>query len=119
MNLAMAGRWMAAFAVLLCAGGSADATTFLPVTFNDLVTRADVIFVGEVIDVRPFPLQTRDGTIIKTRVIFRVSDPIFGTTAALAGTAGNANAYLVVQSDGNIVVYNANGQAVWDRVSAN
>ena len=32
----------------------AAATTFLPVTFDDLVKRADVIFVGEVIDVRPF-----------------------------------------------------------------
>lgn len=119
MNLAMVRRWMAAFAVLLCAGGSAGATTFLPVTFNDLVTGADVIFIGEVMDVRPFPLQTRDGTIIKTRVIFRVSDPIFGTTAALAGTAGNANAYLVVQSDGNIVVYRSDGQPAWDRFSAN
>lgn len=74
---------IAAFAVVLCAGASAGATTFPPVTFTDLVTRADVIFIGEVIDVRPFPLETRDGTIVKTRIIFRVSDPVWGTTSAL------------------------------------
>lgn len=67
----------------LCLTISVSATTYLPVTFNDLVTRADVVFVGEVTDVRPFPLQTRDGTIIKTRVIFRVSDALLGTTSAL------------------------------------
>ena len=42
-----------------------------------------MIFVGEVIDVRPVPLDTPDGTIIKTRVIFRVQDPIWGTTNIL------------------------------------
>lgn len=42
-----------------------------------------MIFVGEAIDVRPFPLQTRGGTIVKTRVIFRVSDPLWGTTSAM------------------------------------
>ena len=62
---------------------AASATTYEAVTFNELVTRADVIFVGEVTDVRPFPLDTPDGTIIKTRVIFRVTDPIWGTTNIL------------------------------------
>ena len=69
--------------VILYCGIPAGATTYELVTFDDLVTRADVIFVGEVTDVRPYPIQTRDGTIIKTRVIFRVWDPIFGTTSAL------------------------------------
>ena len=73
---------LAALVVASCAV-PARATTYAPVTFNDLITRADVIFSGEVIDVRPFPLETRDGTIIKTRVIFRVSDPMFGTAATL------------------------------------
>ena len=59
----------------------ASATTYLPVTFDELVTRADVIFVGEVIDVRPYALNTPDGTIIKTRVTFSVSDPLYGTTS--------------------------------------
>jgi hypothetical protein len=76
-------KCLTALAVALSCAAPARATTYLPVTFNDLVTRADVIFVGEVIDVRPFPLNTREGTIIKTRVTFRVTDPITGTTSAL------------------------------------
>jgi len=70
-------------ALVVCTAAAARATTYAPVTFDELVSRADVIFVGEVTDVRAFPLATRDGTIIKTRVIFRVQDPMFGTTAAL------------------------------------
>ena len=76
-------KCLTALAVALSCAAPARATTYLPVTFNDLVTRADVIFVGEVIDVRAFPLDTRDGPIIKTRVTFRVSDPVSGTTSAL------------------------------------
>ncbi len=84
-----------AFAAVFCGNISAGATTYPPVTFGELVTRADVIFIGEVTDVRPFPLDTPDGTIIKTRVIFRVSDPIWGTTSLvevfefLGGTWGD------------------------------
>ena len=69
------------FALVLCCAVPARATTYLPVTFDELVTRADVIFVGEVVDVRPFALDTPDGTIIKTRVTFSVSDPLFGTSS--------------------------------------
>ena len=72
-----------AFATVFCGEIFVGATTYPPVSFDELVTRADVIFVGEVTDVRPFPLETRDGTIIKTRVIFRVSDPLWGTTSLL------------------------------------
>ncbi|MCC7416151.1 MAG: hypothetical protein IT176_03345 [Acidobacteria bacterium] len=57
---------------------SAGATSVLPVSFADLVARADVIFVGDVVDVRPFPVQTSGGAVIRTRVVFRVTDPIFG-----------------------------------------
>ena len=70
-------------ALVVCTAAAARATTYAPVTFDELVARADVIFSGEVADVRPFALETRDGTVIKTRVIFRVQDPVFGTTAAL------------------------------------
>lgn len=70
-------------AAALCAEMPGGATTYPPVTFNDLVTRADVIFIGEVIDVRPFPVDAREGTIVKTRVVFRLSDPLWGTAAAL------------------------------------
>lgn len=76
-------RPLVAVALALCVSTAAAATTYPPVTFTDLVARADVIFVGEVTDVRPLAVTTRDGTIIKTRVIFRVHDPLFGTTSAL------------------------------------
>jgi hypothetical protein len=72
-----------AISVLLFGGNAVRATSYLSVTFDELIADADVIFVGEVTDVRPFPLNTRDGTIIKTRVVFRVSDPLWGTTSAL------------------------------------
>lgn len=68
---------------LLLAPAFAGATTYLSVSFDDLVTKADVIFIGEVIDVRPFPLNTPDGRIIKTRIVFRVTDPLWGTTSIL------------------------------------
>jgi len=74
---------LASFALVVCTAVAARATTYAPVTFDELVTRADVIFAGEVTDVRPYTLPTRDGTVIKTRVIFRVQDPVFGTTSAL------------------------------------
>jgi hypothetical protein len=76
-------RALAGFAVLVCTAAVAHATTYTPVTFDELVTRAEVIFVGDVADVRPFALNTASGTVIKTRVVFRVQDPLFGTTAAL------------------------------------
>jgi hypothetical protein len=69
--------------VLLLAGNVVRATSYLSVTFDELIAGADVIFVGEVTDVRPFPVSTRDGTIVKTRVVFRVSDPLVGSTSIL------------------------------------
>ena len=71
------------FALAVCSAIPAGATTYLPVTFDELVTRADVIFVGEVTDVRPFALNTPEGPVIKTRVVFRVIDPLWGTTSAV------------------------------------
>jgi len=74
------------FLVLVCACAAAvpaavRATSFEPLTFNDLVTQADVIFVGNVVDVRPYIVQTRERTIVKTRVTFSVSDPLYGTSS--------------------------------------
>jgi len=57
------------------------ATSYEAVTFNDLVERADVIFVGQVVDVRPYPLQVRGETVLKTRVTFSVADPLWGTSS--------------------------------------
>ena len=72
--------------VLVCAFAAAApaavrATSFEPLTFNDLVTQADVIFVGDVVDVRSYTVQTRERTIVKTRVTFSVSDPLYGTSS--------------------------------------
>ena len=58
-----------------------NATSYLPVTFDDLVKQADVIFVGDVVDARAFTLRTRRNTLVKTRVTFRVSDRVYGTTS--------------------------------------
>src|SRR5665213_2283196 len=52
---------------------SLRATTYEAVTFDQLVSQADVIFVGTVVDTTPFAINTRQGTIIKTRVTFRHS----------------------------------------------
>ena len=68
--------------VLLCGAAiDANATTFPAVTFDDLIARADVIFVGDVVDVRPFAVNAPDGQIIETRVTFRVSDAWWGTSS--------------------------------------
>lgn len=72
------------------------ATSFVPVSFTELVTRADVIFVGDVTDVRPFALESSAGTVIMTRVSFSVADPLFGTSSLvevfdfLGGQIGDA-----------------------------
>src|SRR3982750_4823196 len=68
-------------ALLAAASTGVRATSFEPVTFDDLVTQADVIFVGNVVDVHPYTLQTRDRTVVKTRVTFSVDDPLYGTTS--------------------------------------
>ena len=73
----------AVLATLVCLQTALGATSYPPVTFADLTARADIIFLGEVIEVRPFALQTREGTIVKTRVTFRVTDPIFGTRSSI------------------------------------
>ncbi len=61
----------------------ADAASYDAVTFSELVARADVIFVGDVMDVRPFTVSTPEGTLIKTRVTFVVRDPLWGTGSTL------------------------------------
>ncbi len=59
------------------------ATSFEAVSFNDLLARADMIFVGDVLDVRPFAVETREGSFIKTRVTFVVRDALWGTSSTL------------------------------------
>lgn len=74
---------LAAVAVVLCSGIAARATSYEPVTFDQLIAGADVIFIGQVVDVRPFALQSPAGTVIKTRVTFRVDDALWGTSSVV------------------------------------
>ncbi len=60
-----------------------SATSYPAVTFSDLLTRADMIFVGDVLDVRPFVVDNGKGATIKTRVTFVVRDPLWGTSSTL------------------------------------
>ena len=60
-----------------------SATSYLAVSFDDLLAKADMIFVGDVLDVRPFAVESREGTAIMTRVTFVVRDPLLGTSSTL------------------------------------
>jgi hypothetical protein len=68
-----------ALAVCVLSVASLKATTYDPVTFQELIDKAQVIFVGDVVDVHPYVDRIRGNTVVKTRVTFRVDDPIFGT----------------------------------------
>lgn len=88
----MARLVAASLCVLLCAGGT-FATTYETLSFNDLVSRADVIFVGEVVDVRAFAIANGRNTAIKTRAVFDVTESLLGagTTEALEFLGGELN----------------------------
>ena len=60
-----------------------SATSYEAVSFSDLLAKADMIFVGDVLDVRPFAIESREGTVIMTRVTFVVRDPLLGTSSTL------------------------------------
>ena len=83
---ACSGRLIRVATILLLLLGGArqgQATSYEAVTFNELVAKADVIFVGDVLDVRPFTVSTPGGTLIKTRVTFLVRDALWGTTSSM------------------------------------
>ena len=61
----------------------AHATSYPPLTFGEIVAKADVIFVGDVVDVRPFTTTFRGETVVKTRVVFSVRDAVWGTASSL------------------------------------
>lgn len=84
--------------VLLCTflmAGVAQSTTVIPPTFESLVSSAETIFVGEVMDVRSDWVSTRQGRAIKTRVTFKVEDVWKGASGTvtqlefLGGTVGD------------------------------
>lgn len=80
-------RWALALVVLLAPAvfrpGTVTATSYAPVSFEELVTKADVIFVGDVLNVQPFTVSSARGTLIKTRVTFLVKDALWGTTSSM------------------------------------
>lgn len=81
-------RWRAALlsALLALVAGvpsALHATSYAPVSFDDLIQKADVIFVGDVLDVRSFTERTATGETIKTRVTFLVRDALLGTTGSM------------------------------------
>src|SRR5687767_1426849 len=89
----MARFCLAALAAFIF-GTALYATTYPPVSFDELVTRADVIFVGTVREVRPISVPTREGVVIKTRVIFDVSESMYGdagTTQVMEFLGGELN----------------------------
>jgi hypothetical protein len=88
------------FCTLLTAG-AASSTTVIPPTFESLVSTADTIFVGEVMDVRADWIATAQGRAIKTRVTFRVEEVWKGAAGTvtqlefLGGTIGKTTMEVV------------------------
>lgn len=82
------------FFCTLLAVTPARATTVIPPTFESLVSSANTIFVGEVMDVRSEWIATPQGRGIMTHVIFKVEDVWKGAAGAttqldfLGGTIG-------------------------------
>ena len=79
----------------LLMAGVARSTTVIPPTFESLVSSANTIFVGEVMNVRAEWIATRQGRAIKTYVTFKVEDVWKGSAGAvtqlefLGGTIGD------------------------------
>lgn len=79
----------------------ASSTTVIPPTFDALVSGANTIFVGEVMDERAVWVSTPQGRAIKTYVTFRVEDVWKGAAGAvtqlefLGGTIGETTMEVV------------------------
>src|SRR5713226_5542098 len=67
-----------AVALVLLSGSGATATSIVPLTFDELITRATVIFRGEVVDVRSEWRDSRDGRAIVSLVTFNVESSMKG-----------------------------------------
>jgi hypothetical protein len=78
----------------LLMAGVASSTTVIPPTFETLVSSANTIFVGEVMNVRSEWISTRDGRAIITKDTFKVEDVWKAASGAvtqlefLGGTVG-------------------------------
>lgn len=85
----------------LLMAGVASSTTVIPPTFESLVSSANTIFVGEVMDVRSEWIATPQGRAIITKVTFKVEDVWKGAAGAvtqlefLGGTIGETTMEVV------------------------
>lgn len=88
-------RSIVAALLTLVVGAAASATTYESFSFDQIVRRAEVIFVGDVVDVRSYEVSRNANRSFKTRVTFNVSDSIYrASTIAetfdfLGGTVGD------------------------------
>jgi hypothetical protein len=108
------------FGLVLTASASARATTVIPPTFESLVSSANTIFVGEVMNVRAEWIATPQGRAIMTHVTFKVEDVWKGAAGAvtqldfLGGTIGEMTMEVVgmpVFHDGQRSVLFVSGEA--------
>jgi len=85
----------------LLMAGVARSTTVIPPTFESLVSSANTIFVGEVMNVRAIWTATPNGRAIVTQVTFKVEDTWKGAAGAvtqlefLGGTIGETTMEVV------------------------
>ncbi len=92
----MSRRWAVLTAVIGLAGWAtmAWATTVVPPTFDELVARAQTVFVGDTVNVQPRWVSTPSGPAIVTMVTFRVVRTLKGELGSqtvlefLGGTIG-------------------------------
>jgi len=87
-------RALAAATMLAAAVAVPQATTVVPPTFDDMVARSQVVFVGQTIGVRSEWASTRSGPAIVTLVTFKVIRTLKGELGGqtvlefLGGTVG-------------------------------
>ena len=95
MNIRARARCaLAAAAIVAGAATAAYATTVVPPTFEQMVARSQVVFVGQTVDVRSQWISTPSGPAIVTRVTFKVVRTLKGELGGqtvlefLGGTVG-------------------------------
>ena len=86
-------RLLVAMLVVGFTGSAARATLVEPPSFAELVTRADLVFAGTVVDVRSEWREMRSGRVIMSAVTFQV----------LHGFKGNPSPQLVLEFFGGTV----------------
>jgi hypothetical protein len=79
MRSRLAVVWLTSLACI-ASGARVEATTVVAKSFTELCAEADLIFNGTVADVRS-EWSDAERDHIETIVIFRVSEPLFGTSA--------------------------------------